>query len=234
VRLNSKSEVASIDGEHRKMSADGIDYKAVIADLKARRAALDAVIVGLEQWQGLGGSEDSPLLNRESTDQRSEPTEIKSDTFFGLSIPDAIRKCFRISKRPLSLSELTNSLKSGGLLTSATDLMATVSGTLQRVKRQSGEVVSLGNGQWGLAEWYPGLRKEKIEAVAKPRGKRRRAKKVARKATGDSKPQATTEQVETIKTLNAAGKKLGEIAREVGLHHFVVMRILKAGQAATG
>ena len=45
--------------------ADSIDYKAVIADLKAKRAALDSAINGLEQWQGLGGDEPSPVLHDE-------------------------------------------------------------------------------------------------------------------------------------------------------------------------
>ena len=230
------------------MSAETfVDYKTVIADLKARRARLDTLIAGLEQ-EVLGGgdgasTEQAGVENR--PDQRPEATEIRSDTFFGLSIPDAIRKCFRISKRPLSLSELTNYLKGGGMLTTATNLMATVSATLQRMKQQSGEVVALGKGQWGLAEWYPGLRKEKIEATAKPKKARRRSRpkstnkqttKAETKTDDSSKPEErsrpTTEQIQQIRKLHASGKKLGEIAREVGMHHLAVWGVLKPKKAA--
>jgi DNA-directed RNA polymerase delta subunit len=231
------------------MSAETLDdYKTVIADLKARRARLDTLIAGLEQ-EMLGGSDSAPTEQagiESRSDLRPEPTEIRLDTFFGLSIPDAIRKCFRISKRPLSLSELTNSLKGGGMLTTATNLMATVSATLQRMKQQSGEVVALGKGQWGLAEWYPCLRKEKIEATAQPkkaRGRRRskgakkQNTKPGMKKEGDdlkleerSKP--TAEQIEQIRRLSVAGKKPGEIAKEVGMHHLAVWSLLKPKKAA--
>lgn len=227
--------------------SDGIDYKAVVADLRAKRAALDAAIAGLEQWQGLGG-EDAPGASTEiRPDPRIESGEIRSDSFFGLSIPDAIRKCFRLSKRPLSLSELTNSLKNGGMLTTATNLMATVSATLQRMKQQSGEVVALGKGQWGLAEWYPGLRKEKIEAIAKPKksGKRNKTGTATPKTASQSEhpvtkdapnqsttPRPTAEQIQRIKELHGEGKKPGEIAKEIGLHHLAVWSILKTKKAA--
>jgi hypothetical protein len=41
----------------------------------------------------------------------------------------------------------------------------------------------------------------------------------------------TPELIDQVKIFDAAGKKLGEIAKEVGLHHFVVMRILKMDKA---
>lgn len=217
-------------------------YKTVLADLKARRAQLDVAIVAVEQQMtggGEGPSLSADLPNGESRpDPRTEPSEIRSDSFFGLSIPDAIRKCFRMSKRPLSLSEATTLLKSGGLLTTAQNLMQTVSATLQRMRKTDGDVVSLGKGQWGLSEWYPGLRKEKLEATAKPKKGRKRGRPKgsgkAKAKTGASKAEAKTppvkptpEQIEQIRKLNAAGKKLAEIAKEVGLHHLAVWGILK-------
>jgi DNA invertase Pin-like site-specific DNA recombinase len=45
-------------------------------------------------------------------------------------------------------------------------------------------------------------------------------------------PKPTPEQVEQIKTLHAAGKKPGEIAKAVGLHHLAVWGILKPKKAA--
>jgi len=223
------------------MSTEGIDFKPVIALLRARRARLDAAIATLESESEIsGGGIDPSMIDTAEprSEQRTEPSEIRSDTFFGLSIPDAIRKCFKILKRPLSLSEVTTSLKAGGLLTTAQNLMATVSATLQRMKRTEGDVVSLGNGQWGLTEWYPGLRKDKIEATAKPKKKKRHAPKAkAEPKLKEPTPKGashgpTPEQIEQIKKLNAAGKTPGEIAKEVGLHHFSVMAVLKTPKAA--
>jgi hypothetical protein len=135
------------------------------------------------------------------------------------------------------LSELTTSLKTGGLLTTAQNLMQTIGATLQRMKKTEGDVVSLGNGQWGLTEWYPGLRREKIEATAKPKQTRKRLpSKGKKKETSQAEMKETDapkasklspEQIERMRALQADGKTVGQIAKELGIHQFNVYRVLK-------
>lgn len=233
-------------------------YKPVIADLKARRARLDVTIATLEQiatgtFDNVASLDET--LNSAGSDagesradQQATPTEIRSDTFFGLSIPDAIRKCFRIMKRPMSLSEITGSLKSGGLLTTATNLMPTISATLQRMKKQS-ELVSPNPGKWAPIEWYTGLRKEKIEATTKPK-KRSRSKakkphkvstpKAATGATNSDSPKSqliwkpTTEQIAQVLALHATGKKPAEIEKETGVAALFVGRLVAKAKREAG
>ncbi len=228
------------------MSND-IDYAAVLMDLKAKRSALDSAITGLEQWLSLKTGQ-IPEVNQTlaRVDRTGQPGEIQSDTFFGTSIPDAIRKCLRIMKRPMALTEITKALQDGGLLTTAKDLASTISATLTRIKRTDGDVLQV-QGKWGLAEWYPGMRKEKLEVNVKgkkgrKRGRTKGLKMSALKADAQSSndkaeqkasaAKPTTEQIEQMKTLHASGKHFGEIAKILGLQTLTVWRALKAVRVA--
>ncbi len=218
-----------------------IDYNRVLADLEARRASLDAAITGIKQMllrgaEGAASAESvTASVSGAAAPPVGEPGEVRSDSFFGLSIPDAIKKCFLIMKRPLQLTEVTKFLKDGGLLTRAQNLVQTVSSTLQRMRRQ-GETVSLGDGKWGLAEWYPGMRKDKIEAQSKPKAKKRKRAK-AKAAANQPQPKSskyTPEQMERVKALRAAGKGLGEIQKETSVPAFVARHWIKPTQNSDG
>lgn len=126
---------------------DSIDYGAVLADLKAKRAALDQTIAGLEAvLAGTGVAETGPIGN-------GVKAAIHVDSFVGMNIPDATAQYLRMVGRPArSTEEIINALASGGLR--ATD--DSVRTVLSRTSRGGGEVLRVGRGTWGLAEWYPG------------------------------------------------------------------------------
>lgn len=218
--------------------ANEIDYMAVLTDLRAKRSALDGAIGALEQWMSFKGGDvqvDSSFVS--IPDRTGAPGEIRSDAFFGMTIPDAIRACLKITKQPLGLTDLAQKLKEGGLLTSAKDLTSTVSATLTRIKRTDGDLVQPTQGKWGLAEWYPGMRKEKVEANTKgkrPRKRPRRkvAKDEPKSAAPNSSPKAppskpSGEQIEQMTKLHSEGKSFGEIGKILGLPTLTVWRALK-------
>jgi hypothetical protein len=104
----------------------------------------------------------------------------------------------------------------------------------------AGETVNV-EGKWGLASWYPAARRAELNAKPKQGRKRGRpkgsgkikaAKATEAKADKAAAPKPTAEQIERIRKLDDAGKKPGEIAKEVGLHHFSVMGVLKSKKAA--
>jgi len=215
------------------MSSETIDYAAVLADLEAKRAAIDGTIAGIRQMLNLGAEQgETPTAGAERV-----PVEVRSDTFFRMTMPDAIVKFLEIAKRPRTLSEITKALEDGGLPTTAKNLMPIVGSNLSRLKT-AGEVCQPAQGKWGLAAWYPALARQIV--TAKPTGKKRGRPKgstkpkveATRSDTKSHAPKPTPEQIEQIKKLGAVGKKPGEIAKEVGLHHFAVMGILKSKEAA--
>lgn len=140
------------------MEAPGIDYEAVLADLEARRASIDAAIEAVKQFVGQPGGpgqSTTPPLRRTSD---ALPTEIRGDTFFRMGIGDAARKYLAMAKAPKSLKEIEAALVQGGIAHGSTNFTASVHTALTRREKQ-GELVKVKRGQWGLAEWYPGLKR---------------------------------------------------------------------------
>ena len=128
-----------------------IDYAAVLADLLARRDALDKAIEAVR-----------PLAGQTATKSTTPNVgvEIKSDSFFGLSIPDAIRKLLNMKKKPLTPAEVANYLEEGGVTHSSVNFVNTVGSVLSRLAKSEVSIVQVKRGQYGLIEWYPGYRKK--------------------------------------------------------------------------
>ncbi len=223
------------------MANEGIDYGAVLMDLEGKKAAIEAAIAGVRQMLNLGaehgvGGGTTGL----SPERKDQPVAVRFDTFFQMSLSAAITKFLEIAKCPQSVSDITKALLEGGFKTTSKNLMPIVGSNLSRMK-SAGEVVNI-DGKWGLSTWYPAAR---APVAAKTKGKKRGRPKGQTKAKAtpvstpkpgtEPKPSAskpTPEQVEQIKRLHAEGKKPGEIAKEVGLHHLAVWGILKPKKAA--
>jgi hypothetical protein len=221
-------------------------YAVMLAQLQAERVKLDAAIEAMRPLAGLEIGSDTISPSSESTITATPdhlPAKVDFDTFFSLSIPEAIKKYLAMMKRPQTVADITKALETGGLSTTATNLMGTVTATLTRMKRINGDVVAVRRGEWALTEWYKGRRFDKPEPTKKPKkrgAKSKKAKpssenkKAPEKAPGRSKkvePEKkheppTSEQIERVKVLHASGKGFGEIAKEVGLHQLAVYRII--------
>jgi len=133
--------------------AEPIDYKAVLSDLEARRAVLDNMIHGVKQILG----ESQTLSSNQPTDQKAQDIgELPRDAFFGLSIPDAIRKYLGMVKTPQSPRAITTALERGGFHHASKNFYTTV---FTALKRQQNKTLIKIRNDWGLIDWYPGLKK---------------------------------------------------------------------------
>lgn len=141
------------------MTTEVIDYELVLADLEAKRAALDSAIAGIRQMLSLG-AQSATAANGGGRDS----TIVESDTFFGMSIGDAAKKYLRMMKRKQPAAKIAEALDFGGLQHTSKSFPNTVRTTLIRLESE-GAVVQVGK-EWGLAEWYPGLRKGKKDKDA--------------------------------------------------------------------
>lgn len=133
-----------------------IDYRAVLADLEVRRAQLDQVIAGIRLILGEQGEGFSTPSTPDGA-KREIPQEVKSDTFFGLSVTDATKKYLTIVKDPKSTQEIADALKAGGFKSTAKNFYSNVFTALSR----DDTFCKIKRGQWGLSEWYPGLSRSK-------------------------------------------------------------------------
>ena len=128
-----------------------IDYAAVLADLLARRDSLDKAI---EAVRPLAGQAAVKTAN-------NSDIEIRNDSFFGLSVPDAARKLLSMKRKPLTPAEIAESLEAGGMTHSSASFVNSVGSVLHRAAKSESGIVLVKRGQYGLAEWYPGLKRTK-------------------------------------------------------------------------
>jgi len=130
------------------MSTEPINYEAVIADLEAKKAQLEATISMLRALGGLGSIGSAPTPSGGGA-----PTggHFASDAFFGKSIPDAAVTILQSQRRKMSTQSLMDTMEKGGLPPSKYN---TVYSILRRRESVVGDLINM-QGEWGLAAWYP-------------------------------------------------------------------------------
>lgn len=149
------------------MADAGIDWAALVPELEKEYMRIGDLLAFARMKAGMSsttvviaeptGAPPSPPRQGSLSQLNELPTEIRQDTFFGMTISEAIKKYLAMVKRPQRASDIARALDQGGLLHSSKNWLNTVQATLTR---QRGVVVKLPNG-WGLAEWYPGRNFEK-------------------------------------------------------------------------
>jgi hypothetical protein len=133
------------------MSDQPINYEAVLADLKARRAQLDSAISAIE---GITGQNGNPFGGPGGGGYAGGAPA--HDAFIGMSIPEAAKKHLTTVRKKLSTQELMTAMEAGGLPPSKYN---TVYAILRRRENQVGDIINM-KGDWALQEWYPNYRKK--------------------------------------------------------------------------
>jgi hypothetical protein len=140
-----------------------IDYQAVLADLEAKRSQIEAAIAGIKamlaggptEGEGPPTEDEPPAGAAPVARQKPSSSIIRNDTFFGLSTSKAIRKFLAMTKRPQTPRAIADALHQGGQVHALDEKVAYTNTytALTRLKN-SGVVVQIKSGEWGLAEWY--------------------------------------------------------------------------------
>ncbi len=143
------------------MSSESIDYAAIIADLEAKSAALDATIKAFRAAQAAGALGinvgDSMGSMADGVSAVLLPSgDVPVGAFLGKSIPEAAKLCLQIVKRKLTSREIAEYLKKGGIESMSKTFPTLVHSILIRASRVSGSpIVKLDRSYWALASWYP-------------------------------------------------------------------------------
>lgn len=136
------------------MNETGVSYEAVLADLEAKREHLDTVIAGIKALMAQG-----VIASGIPGQAKAEPLgEIESHAFFSMSIPEAAKRFLERARKPQSTPAIAEALRKGGMTTTSKDFANTVGAALRR-QAEDGEIVKV-NNDWGLREWFPGLRRK--------------------------------------------------------------------------
>lgn len=132
-------------------SKDFDPYAIVLADLKAQRDRIDQAIQAIELVRS-GSSTGTQAANS----IRAPETGLGDGAFLGLSIAEATKKLLGARKRNMTNSEILAELKAGGMVLTSADPLNTVGAVLTRRFKETGDIVRVERGTWGLREWHPG------------------------------------------------------------------------------
>lgn len=172
------------------MSSESINYSAVLADMEAKRSALDAAIAGLRIY--LAGNTGGPVGQTASA---VAPTavhngEVPAGAFLGKSIPDAAKLYLQIVKHKATSREIAEALRRGGIESTSSKFQGIVHAVLDRARKAGGDLVKTDRSHWGLAEWYPaGVRiTQSSDKIGKKHKKRGRPKGSGKKSLAKQQP----------------------------------------------
>ena len=135
-------------------------YEAVLADLRAQRDQIDQMITSLERLRSMkaGGQALGNLTTPTPAQNSAVATSVESGAFFGMTIPDAVKKLLQIKKKNLTNPELIEGLEAGGMVMRSENKVNTVNSVLLRRFEKAGDIVRVKRGLWGLKEWHPNIR----------------------------------------------------------------------------
>jgi hypothetical protein len=152
-----------------------LDYGAFLADLEAKRSALDQAIASLRAVMAAGTTEGMSSINMAVTlaNPAIHNGEIPAGAFLGKSIPEAAKLYLSIVRAKQTTREIAEAMLKGGMETTSSNFENIVGAGIHRASKKDGEIVKVGRA-WALAAWYPsGIR----AAAAKETRKARKAKK---------------------------------------------------------
>lgn len=127
-------------------------YEAVLADLRTKRDEIDHVIRTLEGFKS-GRPTKAPLS---VTAPSAEAPEAAFGPFVGMNIVDATSLLLARRGQPMQVVDIHADLKSGGLVMNSAEPVNVIGSVLARRFHAVGDIVRVGRGTWGLAEWFPG------------------------------------------------------------------------------
>jgi len=192
----------SEEGAHR-MAQEPIDYAVVLADLEAKRAVLDGLIENLRNVLNLGAQVTVGGGVNAGSNKSIDPSSIRDDAFFGLSIGDAAKRYLEMVKRKQSVKEIAEALDRGGLPHSSSNFVNTVGTMIRRAAKADPELVRIGRGEWGLAGWYGNRRPKPTEPPKKAKRQKRRERRSSSSEAEPKTSKATSDDVPRPRLLAA-------------------------------
>ncbi len=176
----------------------GTDYAAILADMEAKKNALESAIASLRAALasgalGASGSEISGPMDSVSSSAPTSggvPVSLPRGAFLGKTVTDAIKTYLSAVRRKQTNREIARALKDGGLESSG-KFDAYVTSGLFRLKKE-GTVLRFNDG-WGLAEWYPEGFRMRVSGKAVSNKRRKNSKRgaTAKSAKSSGKPTVT-------------------------------------------
>jgi len=182
-----------------------LDYTMILADLEAKRAAIETAISSVRAAMALGmlnvsGEIPAGLTSGLSATQvvpSITGNDIPDGAFLGKGIPEGTKLLLEIVKRKLTTREIADALQRGGIESTSSNFIGIVHAVLNRARRTPNTAIVKLGSHWGLKDWYP---KGIISAAAPATAKKKKKKAATKSAQGSgsnpsSEPQAKKPQL---------------------------------------
>ena len=211
------------------MSTQTLDYSMILADLEAKRAAIDATIASIRGLMGAGllsqSGDPANLVGASQVVPSITGNEIPDGAFFGRSVPEAAKLLLEIVKKKQTTREIADGLRRGGIESTSSNFVGIVHAVMNRARKTpNSSLVKIGS-YWGLKEWYP----KGIVSAGAPASPKKKKKKPA-KASAKVAPKTAKKPGESIADLLSNNPfqefEAGDIARNFGMNPKVVQMVL--------
>ena len=228
------------------MSTETLDYASFLANLEAKRAALDAAIAAVRTAMAMGAlgtSSEVPASMVGALTHSMNGNEVPAGAFFGKSIPEAARLYLAIVKRKQTSKEIADGLRKGGMESTSKNFPQILHSGLDRARRLPGSpLVKLDRSHWGLREWYPagiGIAPSNDKRGRKKTGRRGKTAKSATMSLHAASPEPQKVKVnerimELVRTKPEREYSLAQIAEHLGMGtrgaRLALGKLLKAGK----
>jgi hypothetical protein len=239
------------------MGNEPMDYAVIVADLEAKRNALDQTIAAFRTALAIGALGQHSDLQPSNTlvpngfgntfVSSITGGEVPAGAFLGKSIPDAAKLYLEIVKKKQTSKEIADALQKGGMETNSKNFPQMVHSVLDRASKADSGIVKLDRSHWGLATWYPASLRSAGKYQGRGTGRKKPRKgKVAAKAgkpplllAGPSAaPVATAKAndraVEYLQTQPHAEHSLESVGHHLGIGlkgtRLILGKLVKAGK----
>ena len=137
-----------------------VDYSLILADLERRRDEINQAIATIQALAGVAptSSGDGAGGSTLTKPMGAAAIGLRKHQFFGMKAPDAIKSYLATVKQTRTATQIANDLVEYGFTTASANRGNTIRTALGRLE-EDGEVVKV-KKEWGLPNWFPGLRKK--------------------------------------------------------------------------
>ena len=190
------------------MAQESIDYSAMLADARAKRAALDAFITSLENAQALGALGQAGSVASGGV-SGGPAVELPMGALRGKSVTNAIKLYLSACRKNQTTREIAAGLKDGGVHSTSDHFETIVNNSLRSLKK-AGVVLQFKDG-WGLAELYPAAIRARI--LQQGNEPKKASKKKPKKPRRKRDSEASAKKRSSTDEGNESGPKLQEMPK---------------------
>jgi hypothetical protein len=218
------------------MSTQPIDYAAILADLEAKKVALEAAIASVRAAivaGTLGQSGDGMTFSAAGLPGALTGGEVPAGAFLGKSIPDAAKLYLEIVKKKQTSKEIADALLKGGMETTSKDFPSIVHAIMDRARKaKNPALVKVDKSHWGLTGWWP----KGIGSANGTQSKKPSKKKGAKKAAGKpstikmAQPSTIAPSIPTAEQKGSSAKTVLDAVRAKSGIEFTLQDVAKEAE----